>query len=96
MVYSWEKKINLELIIEMANLDLPDYLTIIGLAVVNTDSVEACLKIKEDWVGGDVSQMDAMYDISGDADRLYKECRLASKGLFEKRRFNASNREKTK
>ena len=95
MVYGWEKKIDLELIIEMANLDLPDYLTIIGFAVVNTDSVEACLKIKEDWVGGDVSQIDAMYDVSGDADRLYKECRLASKRLFEKHRFNASNREKT-
>ena len=74
MIYEWEKEIDMEAIIEKANLDLPDHLTIIGLAVVNTEQVEACLKVNEDWVGNGRAQMDVMSDVSGDAKRLYKEC----------------------
>ncbi len=74
MIYEWEKEIDLEAIIEMANLDLPDHLTIIGLAVVNTEQVEACLKVNKDWVGNGMARMDVMSDVSGDAKSLYEEC----------------------
>ena len=74
MIYEWEKEIDLEAIIEMANLDLPDHLSVIGLAVVNTEQVEACLKVNEDWVGNGRALMDVMSDVSGDAKRLYEEC----------------------
>ena len=74
MIYEWEKEIDMEAIIEKANLDLPDHLTIIGLAVVNTEQVEACLKVNKDWVGNGMARMDVMSDVSGDAKRLYEEC----------------------
>ena len=74
MIYEWEKEIDMEAIIEKANLYLPDHLTIIGLAVVNTEQVEACLKVNEDWVGNGIARMDVMSDVSGDAKRLYEEC----------------------
>ena len=74
MIYEWEKEIYMEAIIEKANLDLPDHLTIIGLAVVNTEQVEACLKVNKDWVGNGMARMDVMSDVSGDAKSLYEEC----------------------
>jgi hypothetical protein len=74
MIYEWEKEIDMEAIIEKANLDLPDHLTIIGLAVVNTEQVEACLKVNKDWVGNGMARMDVMSDVSGDAKSLYEEC----------------------
>ena len=74
MIYEWEKEIDMEAIIEKANLDLPDHLTIIGLAVVNTEQVEACLKVNKYWVGNGMARMDVMSDVSGDAKSLYEEC----------------------
>jgi len=74
MIYEWEKEIDLEAIIEMANLDLPDHLSVIGLAVANTEYVEACLKVTDVWVGNRIARLDALSDVRGDADRLYEEC----------------------
>jgi hypothetical protein len=74
MKYDWEKEIDLESIIDIANLDLPDHLSIIGLAVANTEQVEACLKVKDEWVGNGMARMDVMSDVSGDAKSLYEKC----------------------
>jgi hypothetical protein len=60
MKYDWEKEIDLETIIEVANLYLPDHLSIIGVAVANTENVEACLKVNKDWIGNRIDRMDVM------------------------------------
>ncbi|MGY8791368.1 MAG: hypothetical protein ACKVKR_13990 [Pseudomonadales bacterium] len=74
MIYEWEKEIDMEAIIEKANLDLPDHLTIIGLAVANTEYAEACLKVTDVWVENRIARLDVMSDVSGDAKSLYEEC----------------------
>jgi hypothetical protein len=74
MKYDWEKEIDLESIIDIANLDLPDHLSIIGLAVANTEYAEACLKVKDVWVENRIARLDVMSDVSGDAKSLYEEC----------------------
>ena len=73
MIYEWEKEIDLESIIDIANLDLPDHLSIIGLAVANTEYAEACLKVTDAWIGNRIARLDVMSDVSGDAKRLYEE-----------------------
>ena len=74
MIYEWEKEIDLESIIDIANLDLPDHLSIIGLAVANTEYAEACLKVTDVWVENRIARLDVMSDVSGDAKSLYEEC----------------------
>jgi hypothetical protein len=74
MKYDWEKEIDLESIIDIANLDLPDHLSIIGLAVANTEYAEACLKVTDVWVENRIARLDVMSDVSGDAKSLYEEC----------------------
>ena len=74
MKYDWEKEIDLESIIDIANLDLPDHLSIIGLAVANTEYAEACLKVTDVWVENRIARLDVMSDVSGDAKSLYEKC----------------------
>ena len=74
MKYDWEKEIDLESIIDIANLNLPDHLSIIGLAVANTEYAEACLKVTDVWVENRIARLDVMSDVSGDAKSLYEEC----------------------
>ena len=74
MKYDWEKEIDLESIIDIANLDLPDHLSIIGLAVANTEYAEACLKVTDVLVENRIARLDVMSDVSGDAKSLYEEC----------------------
>jgi hypothetical protein len=76
MKYGWEKEIDLEGILERINEPLPLHLEVIGLAVVNTDQVEACLQIDLDWISNDMASMDVMQDIKGDASTAYEECRI--------------------
>jgi len=73
MIYEWEKEIDMEAIIEKANLYLPDHLSVIGLAVANTEYAEACLKVTDVWVENRIARLDALSDVRGDADRLYEE-----------------------
>ena len=75
MKYEWEDEIDLEGILERINEPLPLHLSVIGLAVVNTDHVEACLQIEQDWIGNEMMQLDVMQDIKGDASTAYEECR---------------------
>ena len=48
MKYEWEDEIDLEGILERINEPLPLHLSVIGLAVVNTDAAEGCLQIEQD------------------------------------------------
>ena len=73
MKYDWEKEIDLEEILLQINEPLPLHLSVIGLAVVNTDAAEGCLQIEQDWIGND--WVDVMQDIKGDASTAYEECR---------------------
>jgi len=73
MKYEWEDEIDLEGILERINEPLPLHLSVIGLAVVNTDAAEGCLQIEQDWIGND--WVDVMQDIKGDASTAYEECR---------------------
>ena len=73
MKYDWEKEIDLEEILLQINEPLPLNLSVIGLAVVNTDAAEGCLQIEKDWIGND--WVDVMQDIKGDASTAYEECR---------------------
>ena len=75
MKYEWEDEIDLEEILLKINEPLPLHLSVIGLAVVNTDHVEACLQIEQDWIGNDMMRLDVMQDIKGDASTAYEECR---------------------
>ncbi len=75
MKYEWEDEIDLEGILERINEPLPLHLSVIGLAVVNTEQVEACLQIEQDWIGNEMMQLDVMQDIKGDASTAYEECR---------------------
>ena len=73
MKYEWEDEIDLEEILLQINEPLPLHLSVIGLAVVNTDAAEGCLQIEQDWIGND--WVDVMQDIKGDASTAYEECR---------------------
>ena len=77
MKYDWEKEIDLEGILKRINEPLPLNLSVIGLAVVNTDAFEGCLQIDVDhcqvWIGN--KSVDVMQDIKGDASTAYEECR---------------------
>lgn len=78
MKYDWEKEIDLEGILKRINEPLPLNLSVIGLAVVNTDAFEGCLQIDVDhcqvWIGNDC--VDVMKDIKGDASEAFQKSRI--------------------
>jgi hypothetical protein len=60
--------------LEEINTYLPDNISAVGVAFVETEQVEAGLHISSDWVGTGVVELDVLSDIQGDALRIYTEC----------------------
>ena len=74
MEYDWEKDVEYDFIEQEIDIELPDDVVLVGLALANIESVEGCLIVNPHWVGGEISQMDILQDVYGDAERNYRAC----------------------
>jgi hypothetical protein len=77
MEYEWEKKKKITDAIERAmiaaDLHLPNGFRLGGLAIINSEDVEAAY-ISAMEPDNDIATMDIMGDIAGDANRIYEAC----------------------
>jgi len=94
MKYDWEAKVDLEEVIEFGDCELPRHLKIVGLVVVNENSVEACLILEEGLVGDDVYHMDILGDICGDASGALLDCSKKYRAKYKKMAAAAKKRRK--
>lgn len=85
MKYDWEEDVDYDIIQEVIDCELPEGIILVGLALANIDNVEGCLIADNQWVGGDIAQMDIWKDIDGDAGSYYQKCLDSSRAYYEKR-----------
>ena len=95
MKYDWEKKVDLEEVIEFGDCVLPRNLKIVGLAVLHDDNVEACLILNEELIGDDVYHMDVLGDIAGDAEKALLDCSKKYRAKYKKMAAAAKKEGKT-
>ena len=88
MEYDWEKDVEYDFIEQKIDIWLPDDVVLVGLALANIESVEGCLIVNPHWVGSEISQMDILQDVYGDAERNYRACLEASKRRYDKLQAN--------
>ena len=88
MEYDWEKDVEYDLIEQKIDIELPDGVVLVGLALANIESVEGCLIVNPHWVGGEISQMDVLQDVYGDAERNYRACLEAGRKYYDKLQAN--------
>jgi hypothetical protein len=88
MEYDWEKDVEYDLIEQKIDIWLPDDVVLVGLALANIESVEGCLIVNPHWVGSEISQMDILQDVYGDAERNYRACLDAFGKHYDKLQAN--------
>ena len=88
MEYDWEKDVEYDLIEQKIDIELPDDVVLVGLALANIESVEGCLIVNPHWIGGDMAQMDVLQDVYGDAERNYRACLEAGRKYYDKLQAN--------
>lgn len=96
MKYDWEAKVDLEEVIEFGDCELPRHLKIVGLVVVNENSVEACLILEDGLVGDDVYHMDILGDIAGDAEKALSDCSKKYNAKYKKMAAAAKKKKESK
>ena len=94
MKYDWEAKVDFEEVVEFGDCVLPRNLKIVGLVVVNENSVEACLILEEGLVGDGVFHMDVLGDIAGDAEKALLDCSKKYRAEYKKMAAAAKKRRK--
>ena len=88
MEYDWEKDVEYDFIEQKIDIELPDGVVLVGLALANIESVEGCLIVNPLWIGGDIAQMDVLQDVHGDAERNYRACIEAGRRYYDKLQAN--------
>ena len=88
MEYDWEKDVEYDLLEQKIDIWLPDDVVLVGLAFANIESVEGCLIVNPDWVGSEISQMDVLQDVYGDAERHYRACLESYRRYYDKLQAN--------
>lgn len=76
MKYDWEKEIchSVKDGIDLANCNLPDKFVVMGIAVANVETGEACLIHEDSFkVKADMCIADNWHDVAGDVEALRSE-----------------------
>ena len=76
MKYDWETEIRDSVLdgIDSANCDLPDDFVVMGIAVANVETGEACLIHEDSFkVKADMCIADYWHDVAGDVEALRSE-----------------------
>lgn len=75
MKYDWEKKIEKRIDFDEMDFMLPKDYVVLGVAVANVESVEACFIPNPDWMDFkndpfNITLIDLWGDVGGDVDRI--------------------------